>query len=221
GIQHAKRESRRVDGSAKYGNRSIPKRVRPRIRAGSWENVRYKRRRRPEEPTRKALMRHKIITNIGAGIACAVIGSVCLAQPDMEGIPGPDLPLFSGLDPSPEAAPVPELELTGELLFQILAADIAAQRGSWPAAINTGLQLARATRDYRLARRALEYALAGNDLPRAWEAARLWVELAPHDPQAQQTELMLAAANGHTENLAKALRQQIDAADDKGMAIIQ
>lgn len=139
----------------------------------------------------------------------------------MEGIPGPDLPLFSGLDPSPEAAPVPELELTGELLFQILAADIAAQRGSWPAAINTGLQLARATRDYRLARRALEYALAGNDLPRAWEAARLWVELAPHDPQAQQTELMLAAANGHTENLAKALRQQIDAADDKGMAIIQ
>jgi len=166
-------------------------------------------------------MRHNIFLTLKAGLAsCALVGGVAFAQPDNEPLAGSDLPLFSGVDPSPAAAPVPELELTGELLFQILAADIAAQRGAWAAATNTGLQIARSTRDYRLARRALEYALAGNDLPRAWEAAQLWAELSPQDPQARQTELMLAAANGHTENLAKALRQQIDGAKDKGTAII-
>lgn len=117
--------------------------------------------------------------------------------------------------------PVPDVELTGEILFQILAADFAAQQGAWASAINTGLELARVTRDARMARRALEYALAGDNLPRAWDAARLWVELSPHDPEAQQAEMMLAAANGSTENLARTLREQIRTSSDKAETIVQ
>ena len=117
--------------------------------------------------------------------------------------------------------PVPDVELTGEILFQILAADFAAQQGAWASAINTGLELARVTRDARMAKRALEYALAGDNLPRAWDAARLWVELSPQDPEAQQAEMMLAAANGSTENLARTLREQIRTSPDKAETIVQ
>lgn len=117
--------------------------------------------------------------------------------------------------------PVPDVELTGEILFQILAADFAAQQGAWASAINTGLELARVTRDARMARRALEYALAGDNLPRAWDAARLWVELSPYDPEAQQAEMMLAAANGSTENLARTLREQIRTSSDRAETIVQ
>lgn len=117
--------------------------------------------------------------------------------------------------------PVPDVELTGEILFQILAADFAAQQGAWASAINTGLELARVTRDARMAKRALEYALAGDNLPRAWDAARLWVELSPNDPEAQQAEMMLAAANGSTENLARTLREQIRTSPDKAETIVQ
>lgn len=124
--------------------------------------------------------------------------------------------------PAPAGVPaLPQVELTGELLYQILAADFAAQRGAWAAAVNTGLQLARQTRDPRLAQRALEFALASDNLPRAWDAARLWLELAPNDPQAEQAEVMLAAANGQTDNLAQVLAEQLAFTPDKGEAILQ
>lgn len=141
-----------------------------------------------------------------------------LAQSPPQDALGLDVPLLEDAEVDMR---LPNVQLTGELLFQILAADIAAQRGAWAAATNTGLELARVTRDPRLARRAIEYALAGNNLPRAWDGARLWTQLAPQDARARQTELMLAAANGRTENLAQALREQVAQSPNKVDAIIQ
>ncbi len=163
-----------------------------------------------------------ILRTLGFGAAVGIFLPVAaqpvsqLAQPVLESSDSDDAPL--GFSPF---TPAPDVELTGEILFQILAADFAAQRGAWASAINTGLELARATRDARLARRALEYALAGDNLPRAWDAARLWVELSPDDPEAAQAEMMLAAANGSTENLAQTLRMQIDSSPNKADTIVQ
>ncbi len=153
-----------------------------------------------------------------------------LAQPAPDGggngaqdmlAPGLSRPVPVDGAPPPRVAGLPATELTGELLYQILAADFAAQRGAWAAAINTSMQVARNTRDPRLAQRALEFALASDNLPRAWDAARLWLELSPGDPQARQAEVMLAASNGHTDNLAAMLVEQIAATPDKGEAILQ
>ena len=169
-------------------------------------------------------MLRNIFRKLGAGIMFVGAGCVlpaCAQLPAPDAAGAPEIPIF-GAPLQPDAADVlPDVDLSGELLFQILAADFAAQNGAWAVAINTGLELARATHDPRLARRALEYALAGDNLPRAWDAARLWLQLSPDDPQAQQAELMLAAANGNTDNLAQALRRQIDAAANKGDAIVQ
>lgn len=135
--------------------------------------------------------------------------------------PGPaELALTEPLETDSSAA-LPSVDLTGEVLFRILLADFAAQRGAWATAANAALEVGRQTRDPRMARRALEFSLADDNLPRAWDAARLWRELAPSDAQAEQAELMLAAANGDTAELARALSEQLVLAPDKGEAVVQ
>jgi tetratricopeptide (TPR) repeat protein len=119
------------------------------------------------------------------------------------------------------AGQLPEVTLTSTILFRILASEISAQRGTYLPAGKTMLDLGRELGDYRLARRALEFYLAGGNLPGALDASRVWLRLMPDDPEASSTEMALAAASGQTSGLAAALRKQIDAASDKSAAIGQ
>ena len=119
------------------------------------------------------------------------------------------------------AGQLPEVTLTSTILFRILASEISAQRGSFLPAGQTMLELSRELGDYRLARRALEFYLAGGNLPGALDASRVWLRLMPDDAEASSTEMALAAASGQTSGLAAALRKQIDAATDKSAAIGQ
>ncbi|MGY6273344.1 tetratricopeptide repeat protein [Achromobacter denitrificans] len=116
---------------------------------------------------------------------------------------------------------LPYVSLTADIFYRVLASEIAAQRGMYGSAATTMLGLARDTSDPRLARRALEFQLAGGNLPGALEAARVWARLSPNDVEASSTELALAAANGQTKGLAQALRNRIDASRDKPAAIGQ
>jgi tetratricopeptide (TPR) repeat protein len=116
---------------------------------------------------------------------------------------------------------LPEVTLTSTILFRILAAEISAQRGTYLPAGQTMLDLGRELGDYRLARRALEFYLAGGNLPGALEASRVWLRLTPDDPEASSTEMALAAASGQTSGLAAALTKQINAAPDKTVAVVQ
>ncbi len=116
---------------------------------------------------------------------------------------------------------LPYVTLTADIFYRVLASEIAAQRGMYGTAASTMVGLARETGDPRLARRGLEFELAGGNLPGALEAARVWARLAPNDVEASSTELALAAANGQTRGLAQALRARIDGARDKTAAIGQ
>ena len=115
----------------------------------------------------------------------------------------------------------PLVTLTADIFYRVLASEIAAQRGMYGTAASTLVNLARETGDPRLARRALEFQLAGGNLPGALDAAREWSRLAPADVEASSTELALAAANGQTAGLSTALRSRIDASADKPAAIAQ
>lgn len=119
------------------------------------------------------------------------------------------------------AGQLPEVTLTSTILFRILASEISAQRGTFIPAGKTMLELSRELGDYRLARRALEFYLAGGNLPGALDASRVWLRLMPDDAEASSTEMALAAASGQTSGLAAALRKQIDTATDKSAAIGQ
>lgn len=119
------------------------------------------------------------------------------------------------------AGELPEVTLSADILYRILASEIGAQRGAFDISSRTMLGLARDTGDPRLARRSLEFSLAGGNMRGALDAARYWTRLAPHDPEASATELALAAAAGQTSGLGDALRERIDKAQDKAEAIGQ
>jgi tetratricopeptide (TPR) repeat protein len=97
-----------------------------------------------------------------------------------------------------ETAP-PAVELNSRILFQILAADLALQRGEVRAAWATYLSLARQTRDPRLARRSTEIALSARALNEAAESAQLWLELSPDSPSAGQIAETLLLASRQPE----------------------
>ena len=115
----------------------------------------------------------------------------------------------------------PLVTLTSDILYRVLASEIAAQRGAFGSAGTTLTNLARETGDARLAQRALEFFMAGNNLQGALQAARIWARRSPNDIEASSTELALAAANGQTAGLADALRGRIDASHDKPAALAQ
>ena len=119
------------------------------------------------------------------------------------------------------AGKLPEVTLTSTILFRILASEVSAERGTYLPAGKTMLDLGVELGDYRLTRRALEFYLAGGNLPGALEASRAWLKLTPDDPEASSTEMALAAASGQTSGLAAALKKQIDTASDKTVAVVQ
>ncbi|SHH04586.1 Tetratricopeptide repeat-containing protein [Pollutimonas bauzanensis] len=116
---------------------------------------------------------------------------------------------------------LPAVKLTADILYRILASEIAAQRSQYDMASQTLLDLARETSDPRLAKRAFQFSMADRDLARSLQAARAWVLLAPNDPEAVASSLALAASNGQTAGLAAALGTRIEKAENKEQAIIQ
>ena len=87
---------------------------------------------------------------------------------------------------APNEDVLPSVTLTDELIFKILSAEIAFQRGDWQTGYIAELSAAQQTRDPRLARRAAEIAVSGKRIPEALSAVRLWRELAPNSDEATQ-----------------------------------
>jgi len=119
------------------------------------------------------------------------------------------------------AGELPTIKLTADILYRILASEVAASRGHYDMASQTMLDLASETSDPRLAKRAFQFAMVDHDLPRALSAARKWALLAPQDPEAVASSLALAASNGQTSGLAAALWTRIEKAENKEQAVAQ
>ncbi len=106
---------------------------------------------------------------------------------------------------------LPKVALSGEVMFKVLSAELAHQRGEHLAAYATMLSVARSAGDPRLARRAVEFALAGSLGAEALKAARVWQDLAPKSEEAAQALLGLQLANGRFDEARQALAQQLAA----------
>ncbi len=81
---------------------------------------------------------------------------------------------------------LPSVELTEELMYQLLVAEIAFQRGDWQPAYISMISVAQQTRDPRAARRAAEMAIAAKKPEEAMVAVRFWRTLAPQSDEATQ-----------------------------------
>ena len=112
----------------------------------------------------------------------ALAGTDALAQDD-----------GAGTDQSATGASAPESrdrlpkeELSEQVLYELLLGEIAAQRGHEQVAAQTYLDLAKRTRDPRIARRAVEMANYARMPELALEAAKLWHETDPESTAALQ-----------------------------------
>ena len=128
---------------------------------------------------------------------------------------------------APAAAPVaaaeadlPKQELTEEVLYEYLLAEIAGQRGSLGLSAQAYADLAKHTRDPRIAKRAAEVALYARMPGAAIDAAKIWYEAEPASMQALQalTSLLISAKR---EDEALPYLQKLLAADASGDNFLQ
>jgi tetratricopeptide (TPR) repeat protein len=80
----------------------------------------------------------------------------------------------------------PQLELSERMLYDLLLGEIALQRGDPALAAKTFVDLARRTRDPRVARRAVEVANQARLPELGVDAARIWYDTEPDSAQALQ-----------------------------------
>ncbi len=101
----------------------------------------------------------------------------------------------------------PKQPLTPELLFRFLVAEVAGQRGEIGIAQSTYLDLARQTRDPRVARRAAEISMYARNQAGALEATRLWAEAQPDSERARQALAALLLNDNRLDEAEPMLRE--------------
>ena len=96
---------------------------------------------------------------------------------------------------------LPAQALSQAVLFKLLLAEIALQRGQNNVAVQSFVELTRETRDPRIAQRATEVAWNTRFLGAALETAGIWLAI---DPESQQARQILAALLVNQAKLADA-----------------
>lgn len=122
----------------------------------------------------------------------------------------------------PPASSLPRLELTSADFYRFLVGDVAEQRGMSDLAADAYLELAKTTRDPRVARRAVETAVRAGRLEHALQAARLWDELMPGLEAPKQMVVALTLKVGRTQEAEPYLSRMFAAKpDDAPQAFLQ
>jgi len=114
----------------------------------------------------------------------------------------------SALSPAPTIT-----SANAEFVYKYLLGEIAGQRGEVTLASQLFLDLAKQTRDPRLAERAARAAAYANQPGVALQAATLWAELDPNSIEAQQASSQLLVASGNL-NQAKPHIQKLLAKEE-------
>ena len=112
---------------------------------------------------------------------------------------------------------LPNIAVSEQLIQKYLSAELSFQRGDKFAAYSTMMSLARSLRDPRLARRALEFAIAGSLGGEAVKAARLWREIAPQSEEATQAVVGLLISSGRIDEVKTVLAQQLAASSPEAL----
>ena len=112
---------------------------------------------------------------------------------------------------------LPNIAVTEQLIQKYLSAELSFQRGDKFAAYSTMMSLSRSLRDPRLARRALEFAIAGSLGGEALKAARLWREIAPQSEEATQAVVGLLISSGRIDEVKTVLAQQLAASSPEAL----
>jgi len=139
-------------------------------------------------------------------VACSVSG--CAQQPVAQAAPqAKETRPAPAQARQPKGAGLPRLELTDELLYGLLLAEIASNSGNRIVAAQAFADLARRTRDPRIARSATDAALKAQMPETALESAQIWLATDPQSPEALRTLTSLLLAANRIEEAEPYLRQ--------------
>ncbi|MDQ3196247.1 MAG: tetratricopeptide repeat protein [Pseudomonadota bacterium] len=123
---------------------------------------------------------------------------------------------------SQDGRALPANQLDEQTLYQFLLAEIAGQRGRFDLATRNYLEMARETRDPRLAQRAAEIAIFSRSPDAALEAAQIWIEAEPESVTAAQTIAALLVNSGNLEAAKPHLQKLLNAdAENLGQVFLQ
>src|SRR3569623_1775839 len=113
--------------------------------------------------------------------------------------------------PTPPPKPAVTTSVAPEVMYQVLVAEVAMQRGQFDVAIKQYLDLAREHRDVRLAEQAASVAVYAHDNESALGAAKLWVERDPSNIEARQVLTAFYIRNGQLPEAQRQLEEVLAA----------
>lgn len=82
---------------------------------------------------------------------------------------------------------VPNVNMTGDLLYDILLGEIAGRRGNFEVSVLSLTRAAQKSRDPRLAERATKAAMYAKKYSIGLKAAKLWADISPDDMEARES----------------------------------
>lgn len=146
-----------------------------------------------------------------------IIAGTLLALAGCSGMPQQGEPQESPIEEPTDnelTTPLPEVELTPQLIYHLLTAELAGQRGAVRLSADIYLKTARETRDPRLAERATHIAIYAREAETALSAAQLWVELTPEALEAHQSAAALLIRADRTHEAIPSLKKILEITDD-------
>ena len=99
----------------------------------------------------------------------------------------PVRPAAEDQEPVRPQASLPDVDLTGDLLYDILLGEVAGRRGNFQVSVLALTRAAQKSRDPRLAERATKAAIYAKQYGLGLKAAKLWAEFSPEDSDALQS----------------------------------
>ena len=107
----------------------------------------------------------------------------------------------------------PKIKLTEDILFKVLIAEIAGHRGKIDTATNYYLDLARKTIDPAIIERATRIAVYARNDAASYEAASLWVDVDPKNPDPHQILTVMYLRQGNLNEALRHLEIILDASE--------
>ena len=151
-------------------------------------------------------MRQLMFTLLMCGMMVSCVVSGDRHEQDISAGAGEELVL--------EVAPLPEQQLTDDLMFNILLAEIAGQRGEFDVSVERYLEAAQAAQDPRVAERAMQIASFARKYDLALIAARRWVELDGTNIDARKSLTALALQAGDLNEVVTQMDYLLGVSDD-------
>lgn len=138
-------------------------------------------------------------------VATLTLNLALVSCASLESKPGEDSD--TALIQPQETAVAPTASLDEEDLYELLLADLSAQRGDYATAADTYLRLAKRTRDVALVESATRSALQANNSKQAIAALELWLDIDPQDERALALVTRIYVSEGRSDEAYRHLQQ--------------